>query len=173
MVISLLCSFQRHVLALPLYTNSVSISPKPSFTALQRPLQGPNNGHVLISHPANGLCIVYKGFQQLSFGSCARSESDWAYSPPKNLEIRGTYFCLKAVGLGKPAILTIHCTDSDTKWEVISDSKTYLSSNLPDGTTVCLDVDSSNNIITNKCACSSVNQTCDPGSQWFKIDEIA
>ncbi|KAL5717811.1 cellulase [Ranunculus cassubicifolius] len=170
MVISLLCSFQRHVLALPLDTNSVSISPKPSFTALQTPLQA-TNGHVLISHPANGLCIVYKGFQQMSFGSCARSY--WDYSPPKNLVIRGTYYCMKAVGLGKPAILTIICTDSDTKWEVISDSKTYLSSNLLDGTTVCLDVDSSNNIITNKCACSSVNQTCDPGSQWFKIDEIA
>ncbi|KAL5718019.1 cellulase [Ranunculus cassubicifolius] len=142
-------------------------------STLQTPLQGAglSNSHLhkRIFHPENGLCILRKSmFKPLYLGSCAESEG-WDYSPEKNLVIKGTYFCLKAVGLGKPAKLSGICSDNDSKWEAISDSKMHLSSHLLDGTTVCLDVDSSNNIITNECSCLSVDHTCDPGSQWFKI----
>ncbi|KAL5718011.1 cellulase [Ranunculus cassubicifolius] len=142
-------------------------------SALQTPFQGPglsnSRPHKIIFHPANGLCILRKSlFEPLYLGSCAESER-WNYTPQKNLVIKGTYFCLQAVGLGKPAKLSILCSDSNSKWEAISDSKMHLSSNLSNGTAVCLDVDSSNNIITNECSCLSVNHMCDPGSQWFKI----
>uniref|UniRef100_F6HP91 Ricin B lectin domain-containing protein n=2 Tax=Vitis vinifera TaxID=29760 RepID=F6HP91_VITVI len=45
----------------------------------------------------------------------------------------------------------------------------YLSTKLGNGTTVCLDVDSSDDIVTNSCKCLSRDDMCDPGSQWFKI----
>jgi len=54
-------------------------------------------------------------------------------------------------------------------WEPISDSKLHLAATLGSNSTVCLDVDSDNNIITTTCKCLSGDNTCDPASQWFKL----
>lgn len=125
--------------------------------------------HQIIFHPATGLCIVRKSIvKPLQLGSCTESD-EWTYTPQKMLAVKGTYFCLQADGVGKPAKLGIICSGSNSKWEMISDSKMHLSSKLLDGTTVCLDVDSGNNVVTNLCSCLNVDRTCDPGSQWFKI----
>ncbi|KAG6713861.1 hypothetical protein I3842_05G174200 [Carya illinoinensis] len=45
----------------------------------------------------------------------------------------------------------------------------HISTKVGDGTTVCLDVDSSNNLVTTTCKCISRDNMCDPGSQWFKL----
>ncbi|KAJ6890203.1 hypothetical protein NC651_023877 [Populus alba x Populus x berolinensis] len=45
----------------------------------------------------------------------------------------------------------------------------HLSSNASSGTTVCLDVDSNNTIVTNTCKCLSNDNACDPETQWFKL----
>jgi hypothetical protein len=37
------------------------------------------------------------------------------------------------------------------------------------GTRVCLDASPAGAIITNQCKCLSVDPTCDPESQWFKV----
>lgn len=103
----------------------------------------------------------------LTLGPCAASDS-WRYTPQKTLSLRGTYFCLQAEGLGKPARLSIICTDPNSKWEIISDSKMHLSSTVGKDS-VCLDVDPNNTIVTNTCKCLSRDNTCDPGSQWFKL----
>lgn len=102
-------------------------------------------------------------------GSCSEAEA-WSYTPQKDLTIKGTYFCLQADKLGQPAKLGIICSSASSKWEAISDSKMHLSSKLEDGTSVCLEIDSDNSIVTNGCKClDNKNNTCDPGSQWFKI----
>ncbi|KAF8399806.1 hypothetical protein HHK36_015677 [Tetracentron sinense] len=125
--------------------------------------------HKIIFHPSTGLCVRRNsGMEPLKLGSCSESDA-WTYTPQKLLYIKGTYYCLQADGLGKPAKLTIICTQPGTKWEMISDSKMHLSTKLADDSTVCLDIDSSNTIITNPCKCLSRDQTCDPGSQWFKL----
>ncbi|CAF2108645.1 unnamed protein product, partial [Brassica napus] len=36
-------------------------------------------------------------------------------------------------------------------------------------TSLCLDVDASNNIVANACKCLSKDSSCEPMSQWFKI----
>ena len=83
--------------------------------------------------------------------------------------IKGTYFCLQAVEVGKPARLSIKCANSDSKWETITDSKLQLSAKTSNGDTVCLDIDSANDIVTNTCKCLSRDNSCDPSSQWFKL----
>ncbi|WJZ80693.1 hypothetical protein VitviT2T_000592 [Vitis vinifera] len=142
-------------------------------SALQSPFQGPDlsdaRPHKVIFHPATGLCIVWKSvFEPLTLGPCPESDA-WSYTPQKTLIMKETYFCLQADGPGNPGKLGIICTEPGSKWESISDSKMHLSTKLGDGTTVCLDIDSSNNIVTNACKCLSGDNKCDPGSQWFKI----
>ncbi|XP_059445883.1 glycosyl hydrolase 5 family protein-like [Corylus avellana] len=141
-------------------------------SALQTPFQGPGlsetNLHKVIFHPSTGLCVLRKSMlDPLTLGPCAASDS-WRYTPQKTLSLRGTYFCLQAEGLGKPARLSIICTDPNSKWEIISDSKMHLSSTVGKDS-VCLDVDPNNTIVTNTCKCLNRDNTCDPGSQWFKL----
>jgi hypothetical protein len=143
-------------------------------SAIQAPFRGPGlseaKPHKVIFHPLTGLCVLRKSLTDpLKLGPCSESDA-WNYSPRKTLTVKGTYFCLRTDGLGKPAKLSIFCSDNASTWEAISDSKMHLSSQLADGTTVCLDVDPGTNIIiTNTCKCLSRGNTCEPGSQWFKI----
>lgn len=126
------------------------------------------NLHKVIFHPSTGLCILRKSMNDpLTLGPCTGSGL-WRYSSRKFLLLKGTYFCLEAAELGKPARLGIICTDSNAKWDTISDSKMHLSSNVGN-VSVCLDVDSNNTIVTNTCKCLSRDNTCNPGSQWFKL----
>ncbi|KAJ9671656.1 hypothetical protein PVL29_025388 [Vitis rotundifolia] len=129
-------------------------------SALQSPLQGPNvsqvRPHKIIFHPSTGLCILLESWAKpLKLGPCTESDA-WGYPP-------------KTVGLGKPAKLSIICTEPGSNWDIISDSKMYLSTKLGDSTTVCLDVDSSSSIVTDACKCLGRDDMCDPGSQWFKV----
>lgn len=140
---------------------------------LQSPFQGPgiSNGrpHKIIFHPATGLCLNRGSlFGPLKLGPCSESEA-WSYTPQKVLTIKGTYYCLEADELGQPAKLSIFCSNANSKWEAISDSKMHLSSKLDNGSAVCLDVDSNNYVVTNNCKCLNTDSMCDPGSQWFKI----
>ncbi|WCJ38593.1 Cellulase (glycosyl hydrolase family 5) protein [Euphorbia peplus] len=142
-------------------------------SALQSPFQGPGvsetNQHKVVFHPATGLCVLRKSLlDPLSLGPCSDSEA-WNYTPQKTLSLKGSYFCLQADDLGEPAKLGIICTGSNSKWDIISDSRMHLSSKISNGTTVCLDVDSNNTIFTNTCRCLSKDGTCDPESQWFKL----
>ncbi|KAL5552754.1 hypothetical protein UlMin_040155 [Ulmus minor] len=140
--------------------------------AVQYPFQGPGwkeqRVHKIIFHPSTGLCLLRKlMFDPLHLGPCSSSDA-WSYSR-QILTIRGTYFCLRANEPGKPASLDIICTEPNTKWEAISDSKLHLSATSDSGTTVCLDVDSDNTILTNTCKCINGDSKCDPGSQWFTL----
>ncbi|XP_043723236.1 glycosyl hydrolase 5 family protein-like [Telopea speciosissima] len=138
---------------------------------LQTPFQGPGISNVrpykIMIHPSTGLCVHRKSLTEpLMLGSCAESEG-WSYTPERSIELKGTNFCLKADGVGKPAKLGTSCTTSN--WDIISDSRMHFSSNLTNGRRVCLDIDSDNTIVTNSCKCLSRDPKCDPGSQWFKI----
>lgn len=118
-----------------------------------------------------GLCVKRQSLlEPLALGPCSEAEA-WTYTPQKTLTIKGTYFCLQADALGNPAKLGIICSNANSKWEAISDSKMHLSSKLKDGADVCLDIDADNNIVTNNCKCLNKNSKCDPGSQWFKITD--
>ncbi|PON42299.1 1,4-alpha-glucan-branching enzyme [Parasponia andersonii] len=122
-----------------------------------------------LQYPFQGLCVLRKSmFDPLTLGPCSSSDG-WYYSPQKKLTIKGTYFCLQAVAVGKAARLSIKCTESDSNWETISDSKLQLSAKVSNGDSVCLDIDSANNVITNICKCVSRDNSCDPASQWFKL----
>nr|QST87267.1 endoglucanase 5 [Abelmoschus esculentus] len=125
--------------------------------------------HKVIFHPLTGLCITRKSFfDPLRLGPCTDSEA-WSYTPQKTLVVKGTYFCLQADGSGTLTKLGIFCTDSNSKWDMISDSKMHLSAKLGDGKSICLDIASDNTIITNSCKCLSKDNSCDPSSQWFKL----
>nr|GMD21670.1 glycosyl hydrolase 5 family protein-like [Ipomoea batatas] len=142
---------------------------------MQSPFRGPgyteSRPHKLIFHPMTGLCVRRVSlFQPLELGPCSESDP-WGYTASKTLTVEGTYFCLQAEKLGKPAKLGLFCTDDSSKWEIISDSRMHLSSKLKDGSNVCLDVDSNNVIITNTCKCLNNDSSCDPASQWFKITD--
>lgn len=118
-----------------------------------------------------GLCVqITSLLQPLELGPCEEAEA-WGYAPAKTLTVIGTNFCLQADNkLGEPAKLSMICSADSSKWDIISDSRMHLSSKLQDATSVCLDVDPNNVIVTQTCKCLSTNDTtCDPGSQWFKI----
>ncbi|XP_057415719.1 glycosyl hydrolase 5 family protein [Lotus japonicus] len=140
---------------------------------LQLPFRGPGitkgNPYKLIFHPLTGLCVTRKSLlEPLTLGPCSFSDG-WNYTPQKTLSIKGTYFCIQAENEGMPAKLSIICSGPNNKWEMISDSKLHLSSKVNNGSSVCLDVDENNNIVTNSCKCLSRDVKCDPGSQWFKL----
>ncbi|XP_062099089.1 glycosyl hydrolase 5 family protein-like [Humulus lupulus] len=139
-------------------------------SSIQYPFQGPGlsevRKHKVIFHPATGLCVVKKSLlEPLTLGPCSTSDY-WYHSPEKKLTIKGA-FCLQAVEVGKLTQLSIKCTDSDSKWEPTSDSRLQLSAKTSSGDSVCLEVDSSNNVVTNTCKCLSIKHSCDPSSQWF------
>nr|XP_004239150.1 glycosyl hydrolase 5 family protein [Solanum lycopersicum] len=144
-------------------------------SVIRTPFQGPGYAetrpHKVIFHPMTGLCVQRTSLlQPLELGPCSEAEA-WSYAPAKALIVLGTYFCLQADDkLGQPAKLGMICSDDSSKWDIISDSKMHLSSKLQDATSVCLDVDPNNVIVTQTCKCLNTNDTtCDPGSQWFKI----
>ncbi|KAG2410439.1 uncharacterized protein HKW66_Vig0011040 [Vigna angularis] len=142
-------------------------------SSLQLPFRGPGitkgNPYKLIYHPSTGLCVIRKTLlEPLTLGPCYLSEG-WKYTPQKILSIKGTYFCIEAESEGMAAMLGIICSDSNSRWEMISDSKLHLSSKLSDGSDVCLDVDDNNVIVTNACKCLTRDRSCDPSSQWFKL----
>ncbi|KAL2903448.1 Glycosyl hydrolase 5 family protein [Bienertia sinuspersici] len=147
-------------------------------SVMQSPLQGPGVSprriHKIIFHPSTGLCIKRNPMtaMELHLGKCSESNY-WTYTPQKNLKIKYSYFCLKAQGLGRPPRLTLYCPSAGTIWTPISDSKLHLSTSLSSNTSVCLDADSNNNLITTTCKCLSKDNKCDPGSQWFKIVDAA
>jgi len=130
------------------------------------------NPHKLIFHPLTGLCVIRKSLlEPLKLGPCSLSDG-WNYTPQKILSIKGTYYCIQAVKEGMPATLSILCSNPNSKWDMISDSKLHLSSKINSGSTnVCLDVNDNNIIVTNACKCLSNDHSCDPGSQWFKLIE--
>lgn len=147
-------------------------------SVIQAPLQGPGMSqrteHNIIYHPSTGLCVLKKPMTPMGvqLGNCAESNR-WTYTPSQTLTIKGSYLCLHAQGMNLPARLSLYCPGVGTRWTPISDSKLHLSASLSRRVTVCLDVDSDNNLITTTCKCLSNDNKCDPGSQWFKIVEVA
>ncbi|KAF3431160.1 hypothetical protein FNV43_RR25890 [Rhamnella rubrinervis] len=150
----------------------------PSFlkklSGIQSPFQGPSASETtpykVIFHPLTGQCVLRKTpLGPLTLGPCNESEA-WNYTPENNLRLKGTYFCLQTQEFGKPLPrLGVLCLGPNSKWDMISDSKMHLSSTTIDGSVVCLDVDSNNNIVTNTCKCLSGDAKCEPASQWFKL----
>lgn len=124
----------------------------------------------VIFHPLSGQCVLRRSpFSPLTLGPCTESEA-WTYTPQNNLRLKGTYFCLQTNEYGRKfPQLGVFCLGPNSKWEMISDSKMHLSTKTSDGSAVCLDVDSNNNIVTNACKCLSGDAKCDPSSQWFKL----
>jgi len=116
-----------------------------------------------------GLCVTrISELNTLQLGACSFSDG-WKYTSQKTLLVNDTNLCIHAERERNPATLSTACSDSSSKWEVISDSNMHLSSKLSDGSNVCLDVDGDNNIVTNTCKCLSKDNKCDPASQWFKL----
>ncbi|XP_042473115.1 glycosyl hydrolase 5 family protein-like isoform X2 [Zingiber officinale] len=142
--------------------------------AIQYPFLGPglskNSPYNVIFHPMTGLCIVMNSqLKQIQLGQCSESEA-WSYTRKRKLMLKGTQFCLRAGGVGKPVKLGTSCKDSRSRWEPISDSKLHISSNLTDhGGIMCLDIGDRGVIVTDLCKCLSLDGTCNPDSQWFSI----
>ncbi|XP_020580077.1 uncharacterized protein LOC110024450 [Phalaenopsis equestris] len=133
-------------------------------TAIVRP-------RLKIFHPPSNSCIFRLRYEDpLILAPCEQSDS-WKYTPQKFLNITGTYFCLKAVGPNLPAILSIACDESDSQWIPVSGSQTtHLSTQMKDGSVLCLDVDEDGTIVTNRCRGFSGDAEAAGGdSQWFQI----
>ncbi|RDX61725.1 hypothetical protein CR513_60018, partial [Mucuna pruriens] len=142
-------------------------------SAIQLPFRGPGLSeaelHQVIFHPLTSLCILGKSqTEPLRLGPCFNSDG-WGYTDQKILSIKGTDFCLQVEGEGKPAKLGNACSDPNSIWEMISDSKMHLSNQINNASSLCLDVDANNIIVTNICKCLSEDKTCDPTSQWFRL----
>ncbi|TKY67028.1 Endoglucanase E1 [Spatholobus suberectus] len=142
-------------------------------SVIQFPFRGPGlleaKPYKVIFHPLTGLCILRKSLvDPLRLGPCSNSDG-WEYTDQKILSIKCIYFCLQAEGEGKQAKIGNICSGPNSRWEMISDSKMHLSSQINNASTVCLDVDTNNIIVTNTCKCLSKDNTCDPRSQWFKL----
>ncbi|KAB2036234.1 hypothetical protein ES319_D04G210200v1 [Gossypium barbadense] len=142
-------------------------------SALQSPFRGlgllETELHKVIFHPLTGLCVLRKpSGSSLSLGPCTDSEA-WNYSPQKTLELKGTQLCLQADEPGTMVKLGTICGGSNSRWETISDSKMHLSLKLGNVTSVCMDIDSNNDIVVAGCKCLNDDSQCDPKSQWFKL----
>nr|CAD1836383.1 unnamed protein product [Ananas comosus var. bracteatus] len=142
--------------------------------ALQSPFQGPglsnNSAYNLIFHPLTGLCLMVQSpSKPLELGLCGESKA-WNYTSEHKVVLKGTGYCLQAEDVGENAMLGSSCSESNSKWDMVSASKMHLSTKLPNnGSTVCLDINSDGTVVTNLCKCLSQDGTCSPESQWFKI----
>ncbi|PIA64506.1 hypothetical protein AQUCO_00100171v1 [Aquilegia coerulea] len=146
--------------------------------SIQFPHQGPGLFHDqmapynIIYHPSTGFCVQNNSsMDQLSLGLCEESTA-WMYNTTqKTIMMSGADSCLQAVEMGTPVQLGGDCSNFTTSmWEMISDSKLHLSSNLTNGDTVCMDIDNGV-VIASPCRCLKEDTKCDPSSQWFKIIE--
>eukprot|EP01018_Ginkgo_biloba_P036824 Gb_32318 [translate_table: standard] len=141
---------------------------------LQQPFQGPglsdHSPYQIIYHPATGMCLQRSSLfgLDLRLGPCTDAEA-WKYTPQKNILLKGTYFCIEADAMGKPARLGMLCIDENTQWNMVSDSKLHLSSSIDNGSRVCLDGSSAPTVVTTECKCMERDSKCDPESQWFKF----
>ncbi|XP_042519895.1 glycosyl hydrolase 5 family protein-like [Macadamia integrifolia] len=151
----------------------------PSFmqrlSSLQFPFRGPglsdHEQYDVIYHPFMGLCIPKSPdappVAPVKLGSCVEPEA-WTYTPEKNLQIKDAYYCLQAVGAGKPVTFGTDsdCKSPNAKWERITSSKFHFST-MVNNSAVCLDIGSNNTIVTNRCKC--LTGSCEPANQWFHI----
>ncbi|KAM7265999.1 hypothetical protein ACFE04_003682 [Oxalis oulophora] len=143
--------------------------------AIQAPFRGPglsNNTYKVIVHPLTGLCV--KSLEKASLALRPCNETDgWTYTNQRNIvSVKQNFKCLRAIAEGKSAILDRHCNKEGSTWDKISASKMHLSTNnnIPSrNSTLCLDVDSKNKIVTSACKCLGNDNSCDPASQWFKL----
>lgn len=123
----------------------------------------------IIFHPLTGMCIERGTHQPLRLGPCQLAQS-WMYTTEKKLRLTDSPFFLEATEPKSLTTLTFNpFTDVGSSWETISISKLHLSSKTSNGTTVCLDVDQYNHVVSNNCWCLTRDNRCDPSSQWFKI----
>nr|DAD38848.1 TPA_asm: hypothetical protein HUJ06_013170 [Nelumbo nucifera] len=65
----------------------------------------------------------------------------------------GKRYCLQADGVGNGVMLGNDCGGPSSNWYQISASKRQLSLKLANGTSVCVDIVPSYNIVTNTCQC--------------------
>ncbi|XP_074555698.1 uncharacterized protein LOC141811573 [Curcuma longa] len=129
-----------------------------------------------IFHPSTGLCVMRsKITDPLRLGPCSKADS-WQYTPQQFLMVTGTYFCLETVGLGDRVRLAIFCEsrwafESASESESDSEGPTHLTTEMGDGTKVCLDADADGTLVTNSCNQFDGDQAVKQGvdSQWFKL----
>ncbi|KAK3142278.1 hypothetical protein QOZ80_4BG0344520 [Eleusine coracana subsp. coracana] len=150
----------------------------PSFikriNSLQSPFQGPGlpnsrEPYNVIFHPLTGLCVLVKASKSLELGPCDESDA-WNYTSAYELVLKNSGQCLQAKSVGENARLGTDCSKCNSKWQLISNSKMHVSTELTkNGTRLCLEASPDGAITTNPCKCLSVDPTCDPESQWFKI----
>ncbi|KAJ0989454.1 hypothetical protein J5N97_007810 [Dioscorea zingiberensis] len=141
--------------------------------AIQKPFQGPGISNIapyhIIFHPLSGLCIRKKSSLKLELGPCSLSDA-WNYTLEHDIVEKSTGFCLQVEDTGKLAKLGTYCSNSSSKWELISDSKMHIASKMTlNRGAVCLDVSPEGLLVTNLCKCLRRDGTCSPESQWFKI----
>lgn len=104
----------------------------------------------------------------LTLGPCNSSEP-WSYTK-KTLRIKDQPLCLQSNGPKNRVTMTrTSCSRPDSKWQTISTSRMHLASTTSNKTSLCLDVDATNNVVANACKCLSKDNSCEPMSQWFKI----
>jgi len=123
----------------------------------------------IIFHPQSGLCVLARSSKLLELGPCDESNA-WNYTSAYELVVKSTGQCLQAKSVGNDAKLGTDCSKPSSKWHLISNSMMHVSAELTkNGTRVCLDASPDGAIRTNQCKCLSVDPTCDPESQWFKV----
>ncbi|KAM7269222.1 hypothetical protein ACFE04_024719 [Oxalis oulophora] len=145
--------------------------------AIQPPFRGPgqtNQTHKMIFHPLTGYCIKSSN-NTLQLSPCNKTDG-WNYTNHTiTLTNQQKLNCIQAFGEGKPVTLSQDCGSGiqGSSWNTTSRTKMQLSTNIGSKNTiqtVCLDIDSSNTIVSNKCKCvGKGSPSCDPASQWFKL----
>lgn len=123
----------------------------------------------VIFHPLTGLCVIVKSSNSLRLGPCDESNA-WNYTSGYELVLKHTRQCLQAKSVGETTKLGTDCSKSSSKWQLISNSRMHVSTELvKNGTRVCLDASPDGAITTNQCKCISLDPTCNPECQWFKV----
>ncbi|XP_074576119.1 glycosyl hydrolase 5 family protein-like [Curcuma longa] len=154
-----------------------SVKSQPQLTRLQSiqpPFRGPNStlpGHLTILHPLTGLCVsADDSSQRLVLSDVGRCADRWSYPGHRTLSLNNgsSSSCATAGGVGKEVRLA-ECETSST-WTLLSDSQLHVSTQMEDGTSLCLEVGGDGRtVVTNPCRCLSSDSSCDPQGQWFVL----
>ncbi|CAA7051585.1 unnamed protein product [Microthlaspi erraticum] len=140
-------------------------------SGIQYPFRGPGlrTKNVLI-HPSSGLCVTNNpsdNVPALRLGPCPKSEPS-TFNPQEGI-LWINKMCVEAPNVvGQKVKLGVGTKCS--KLGQISATKMHLSFTTSNGLLLCLDVDErDNSVVANPCKCLTMDVSCDPASQWFKV----
>ncbi|KAF3566741.1 hypothetical protein DY000_02018825 [Brassica cretica] len=141
-------------------------------SGIQLPVRGPGlQSKKLLFHPTTGLCVtsnLSNNLPTLRLEQCRKAEPS-TFNPSEGF-LWSNKLCVEAPDVVGQKV-KLGAGTKCSKLGQTSATHMHLSfKTTSNGSLLCLDVDErDNSIVANPCKCLTMDASCDPASQWFKV----